>query len=198
MRVLSAAAALAFILFASPASAVPITYDFEEFLDGDSVSTLLAPLGATVTITNAAAITAGISLNDFDFPPVSGSNVIFDSGGAVSVAFSQAVSSFSGFFTYNAPVSVTAFLGGVQVGLLTSAFTENYVSSGNAANEFLELAGVGLFDSVVIAGDSGGGSFVLDDMTIDVPEQTSSVPEPGTLSLLALGAAAALLRRRTR
>lgn len=197
MRALSAAALTVLVLWAAPAAAVPITYDFEEFTDGDSVSALLAPLGATVTITNAAAITAGVSLNDFDFPPVSGSNVIFDAGGAVSLAFSSAVSSFSGFFTYNAPVSVTAFLGGVQVGQALSAFSENYLSSGNAPNEFLELAGLGLFDSVVIAGDSLGGSFVLDDMTIDVAERTS-VPEPGTLSLVALGCAALLRRRRRR
>ncbi|MGH8189100.1 MAG: PEP-CTERM sorting domain-containing protein [Steroidobacteraceae bacterium] len=32
---------------------------------------------------------------------------------------------------------------------------------------------------------------------MDVPEQTSSVPEPGTLTLVALGAAA-LFRRRPR
>jgi hypothetical protein len=197
MRPLPAVAALITVmLWVSPAAAVPITYDFEEFADGEVVSELLGPLGFTVAVTNASAIRAGVSLNDFDFPPVSGSAVILDEGGPVSLAFSAGVTSLSGFFTYTAPVTLSAFLSGVQLGSVTSAFGENFVSSGNTPNELLQLSGIGLFDQVVITASSFGGSFTLDDLTINVPQQSDPVPEPGTLSLVGLGAAAALVRRR--
>lgn len=197
MRPAFAAAALIAVLSCpSAASAIPITYSFEEFTDGEAVTSLLAPLGVTLTVSNAAVLTAGISLNEFDFPPASGTNVLFDGGGALSISFSSAVTSLSGFFTYAAPVTITAFLGGSTVGSVSSLFTQNFVSSGNAPNELLQLSGLGLFDEVQIAGDAGGGSFTLDDLTVDVPEQTARVPEPGTLALVALGAA--LLLRRAR
>jgi hypothetical protein len=199
MRPLSAATALiAFVLWASPATAVPITYDFEEFEDSEAVTALLAPLGVTLTLTNAIALTTGISGNEFDFPPMSGNNTLFDGGGAITIAFSSAVTSLSGFFTYGAPLTLTAFLGGAEVGSVSSLFDENHGSSLNPSpNELIGLVGLGLFDRVVIFGAGEGGTFTLDDLTVDVPEQTSSVPEPGTLTLVALGAAA-LFRRRAR
>lgn len=199
MRVAFAVAALTAVLSCpSTAAAIPITYDFEEFADSNAVTSLAAPLGVTLTLSNAAALTAGISLNDFDFPPTSGTNVLFDSGGAISIGFSSAVSSLAGFFTYTAPVTITAFLGGSAIGSVSSVFTQNFVSSGNAPNELLQLTGLGLFDEVLIAGDALGGSFTLDDLTVDVPEPTARVPEPGTLGLVTLGAALLLRRNRPR
>src|SRR5438445_3289421 len=45
--------------------------DFEGLVDGTSVGSLIPGL----VFTNATVLTAGISLNDFDFPPHSGKNV---------------------------------------------------------------------------------------------------------------------------
>jgi hypothetical protein len=175
--------------------ALPITYDFEGFSDSDAFTSLLGPFGLTATVTNATVITAGVSLNDFDFPPVSGRNVIYDSGGAMTIAFSTGVQSIAGLFTYNGPVTMLAYSGSVQVGSVASALSENYLSSGNTPQELLQISGIGLFDTVVISGSQFGGSFVVDDLTIDVPEAVG-VPEPGTLSLLALGVSLGWYRRR--
>jgi hypothetical protein len=192
MRLFRAAVVvLALTLSASTAHAIPVSYDFEAFADLDDLTNQLAPLGATFT--NALVLTAGVSLNEIDFPPVAGSNVISDASGPMTIHFSRAVTSVSGFFTYIAPVTMTAYLGGIAVGSISSSFTENYVTSGNAPNELLAL--FGLFDEIQLAGGADGGSFVLDMLTADFPEETARVPEPATLPLLALGVAAFWRRR---
>jgi hypothetical protein len=197
MRSLFAATTLiAVTLWASPAQAIPVTYDFDGFANDEIVTSLLAPEGVTLTVTGGQVLTAGLSLNDFEFPPRSGPNVLFDLGPGIGIGFSSAVNSLSGFFTYVAPVTINAFLGATSVGSVSSAFLENTVSSGTP-NELISFTGFGLFDRVEIVGDPFGGSFTLDDLTVDVPQQTSSVPEPGTLGLVALGAAALLRRRKT-
>ena len=183
------------LLWASPAAAIPITYDFEDFADSTDVAALTAPLGTTLTVGGATVASAGISLNDIDYPPLSGLNAVYNSGDAVTIGFSTAVNSLSAFFTYLAPVTLTAYFNGAAIGSVTGAFDANYVSSGNNPNEFLELAGLGVFNSVTIATGFGAGSFVFDNLTVDVPD-SSNVPEPGTLSLMALGGVALLRRRR--
>jgi hypothetical protein len=62
---------LIFILAGRAASAGSITLDFEGFPD----STILSTQYSGLTFTNAIILTAGISLNEFEFPPHSGVNV---------------------------------------------------------------------------------------------------------------------------
>ena len=46
------------------------TLDFESLSDGDAVTNQF--IGEGVTFSNASILTAGVSLNEFEFPPKSG------------------------------------------------------------------------------------------------------------------------------
>ncbi len=116
---------------ASSASGIEI--DFEDLSDLDAVTTQYIGLG--VTFAGATVLTAGISLNEFDFPPHSGVNVIASDLEIITITFSDPVVSVGGFFTYTASLGLTATdsLGGTHN--VSSAFSENFVSSGNPPNE---------------------------------------------------------------
>jgi hypothetical protein len=181
----ASAAALALatgLAFSTPTAAVLI--DFETLADLEAVSTQFAPLG--VSFANTTALRAGFSLNEADFPPRSGQMVVGDDVGAIRLTFSRPALDVEAFFTYAAPLTLTAFdaLGGV-LGSATSAFAENFVSSGvGAPNEALRLAFGGGIASVTIASDPAGGSFVMDDLSFNLAQQ---VPEPASAALLGLG-----------
>ena len=86
---------------------------------------------AGLTFFGATNVTAGISLNEFDYPPRSGANVVFDNGGSISISFAADVHSFGGYFTSRAPLTLTAFDAGSNVlGFVTSLFASNFDSSG--------------------------------------------------------------------
>lgn len=159
-----------------PHAGEAISIDFESFSDGDN------PSGSGVTFTNAMVIVAGISLNELEFPPHSPNNVAFDDGGPMVLTFSSPFAKVSGFFTYTTPITLLAFDGpdgtGNQIGSATSVFAANFVSSGNPPNEMIMIAALGI-ESLTIAGDQAGNSFVLDDFT----GTAAAVPEPATLLL---------------
>jgi hypothetical protein len=172
--------------------AAPIVIDFDTLGDLGSVTSQFAGL----TFSNATVLTAGSSLNEFEFPPRSGSNVLFDDGGAISIDFTTPIFGFGGFFTYLTPLTITAFDSSHNLlGSVSSQFATNLAVSGDAGtspNEFLQFWSTVAIGSVSVAGDPAGGSFVVDDVTL----QTAPVPEPGTLSLLAVGALLAVRARR--
>jgi hypothetical protein len=163
------------------------TIDFEGLPDSTIVTTQYPGL----TFTNAIILTAGISLNEFEFPPHSGTNVVSDNGGFMTIAFSTPVTSVSGYFTYLEPLTLTAFdSGSNQLGQTFSAFSRNLALSGapgSSPNELLALNFSTGISSVTIAGDPVGGSFVLDDLPysplVDV------TPEPASILLFLTGAA---------
>ncbi|HYN76834.1 MAG TPA: hypothetical protein VES73_03460 [Lamprocystis sp. (in: g-proteobacteria)] len=74
-----------------PSLATAATFDFESFGDGDPVTTLFPGL----TLTNATAIVAGASLYQQEFPPRSGTAVLFDDGGPISIDFTTPITSVS-------------------------------------------------------------------------------------------------------
>jgi hypothetical protein len=161
---------------------------FESLTDGENVSTQFPGL----TFTNATILSAGIGLNEFEFPPTSGTNVAFDSAGPIRVAFDTPVTEFGAFFTYLEQVSLQAFdSGDVLVGSASSSFSSNLAMSGDPGstpNELLQLAFWGGIASVTITGNLSGQSFTMDDLTL-TPLNPVPVPEPGTFSLFAIGAA---------
>ena len=67
--------------------AVALTIDFESLTDSESITGQFP--GASFA--NAIVLRAGISLNEFEFPPASGQNVASDSGGAMSIVFTSPV-----------------------------------------------------------------------------------------------------------
>lgn len=178
--------------------AAPITIDFESLVDSDAVTTQFAGL----TFSNATALTGGISLNEIEFPPRSGANVVLDDGGAISITFVSLAQSFGAYFTYSSAITVKAFDGAAN--LLTSAassFSTNSALSGDAGsspNEFLNIAINGI-KRIVIEGDSDGSSFVMDDV---VYEQASNgggtTPEPATTLLFLAAFIAATLTKKER
>jgi hypothetical protein len=156
----------------------PITIDFEGFPD----STILANQYPGLAFINAIVLTAGISLNEFEFPPHSGVNVASDNGGPILILFNTPVLSFGGYFTYVEPLTVVAFDSAeTEVSSAGSLFSSNdalFGDFGSSPNEFLEVDYASGISSVTITGDPNGGSFVMDDIGF-----TSAVPEPSSLLL---------------
>src|SRR5580700_6502590 len=79
-----------------PARADIATISFETLPDGTPIfdGTSITTQFPGLTFTNTTVISAGISLNEFEFPPHSGSNVAFDDGGPITIAFTNPVLSF--------------------------------------------------------------------------------------------------------
>lgn len=178
-------------------SAAAVVIDFEGLLDGGLVDTQYAALG--LTFGNATALTAGVSLNEFENPPHSGQNVVFDDGGSMLISFATPVTGVSGYFTYASRLLFAAFDSmNAPVGLTMSMFSNNQSLSGEPGslpNELLGISFAGGISSIVITGDLFGGSFTLDDLTFDrVPSR--AVSEPTSLALLLALGLVALRRRR--
>jgi hypothetical protein len=180
------------LLFLQTQARASITYDFESFVDSDIVTN--QPPGAIFA--NTIIFTAGISLNEFEFPPHSGTNVASDNGGPISVTFTDPALNFSGYFTYATQLTLTAFDNGSnQVGQAVSLYNSNMALSGDPGstpNEFLQVAFGSGISSVTITGDPAGGSFVMDDLAF----QSADVPEPSSFFLLLSGVAALAFRRK--
>jgi hypothetical protein len=176
-----------------------VTIDFEGLPDGAPVTSQYPDL----VFSNATVLTSGISLNEFELPPRSGTNVVFDDGGPMTISFASPVISFGGYFTYYEPLTLQAFdAAQTQVDSVTSAFLINVACGdgppclgdpGSSPNEWITLAFTGGISNVIITGDPAGNSFVLDDVTY-----TSPVPEPSSIVLLStmLTALAVAARRR--
>jgi hypothetical protein len=168
-----------------PGSALSTVVDFESFPDSTQLTTQIPGL----TFSDATVITAGITLNEFEFPPHSGTNVAFDDGGPMSIVFSTPEASVGAFFTYGATLTFQAFnSSNTLLATVHSAFSNNEALSGDpgsSPNEFLSAVFPGI-SSVTITGGPGGGSFTIDDLTLT---PTTPVPEPSTLLLLGLAVA---------
>jgi hypothetical protein len=153
------------------------TIDFEGFPDSTSLTTQYPGL----IFSDALIISAGASLDETDFPPESGINVVLDNGGPITIDFLTPITDFSAFFTYTEQLTLTGFDSADNpVASATSLFFSNFVSSGNPPDEVISLSDVPGMSSVTIAGDPAGNSFTMDDMSFT--PQLTSVPEPALIT----------------
>ena len=182
------------ILFALNSHAALI--DFEGQLDGTS----LLSQYPSITFSHTTVLTAGLSLNEFDFPPKSGANAVFDDGGPIGISFAAPVLSFSGYFTYTTRVNLS-FYDALShlLGTVSSAYANN--TGGGAGdpfsspNEFLSYSSASGIASVIAQGDLAGGSLVLDDLSYQA-SAGSGVPEPATVLTTLATLMVVVLRRR--
>jgi hypothetical protein len=165
-----------------------IVVDFESFNDSDLITTQIPGL----TFTNAIAFTAGISLNEFEFPPHSGNTVASDFSGPIAVAFSAPVFSVGGYFTYEEPLSLTAFdASDNPVASASSLYSNNdafFGDPGSVPNELIDVSFPGGISSVTATADPNGGSFTLDDFTVETTATSTPEPDCGLLCLAGFGA----------
>jgi hypothetical protein len=171
--------------------------DFEALNDGDAVTNQFPGLAFSDT----TVLVAGVSLNEFEFPPHSGTNVVFDDGGAISIVFGTPQLTVGGYFNYLTGLTFQAFDASHNLlGSQASAFASNLATSGDpgsSPNEFLQFTSAAGIGSITVTGNPGGNSLTLDDLTLTpVDNGTMPVPEPSTLALMVGGAVAALRRRR--
>lgn len=198
MRLLRSFAVFATLLLVLPSNlwAAPLLIDFESLSDLSAVTTQFPG----VAFSNATVLVAGSTLNELETPPHSGSNVVFDDGGPISIDFTTPFLSFGGFFTYSTPITLTAFDASNNIlGSTTSAFGSNFALSGDPGsnpNEFLHLSFAAGVTTLVIGGEPSGGSFVLDDAILETETIVPPVPEPIVLSLLASALGASMCRKR--
>jgi len=196
-------AALSFAMTAASASAdTVVTFD-DLTLSGGSPSELLVPNGYSgLNWNNFYALNSStypLSPSGYTAAVVSGTNVAFDGSDPASIT-AVAGTTFdlnSGYFTaaWNDNLSVTAdaYLGGVLM------YSPTFLLSATAPTlENLNFTNV---DTVTFSqsggtlheGDPGQGlEFAMDNLDVNI------VPEPASLSLLAVGAIALLSRRRRR
>jgi hypothetical protein len=159
-------------LLIAAAAAVPLRagttiLNFDGLVDSTILSNQFAVLGG---FSGAVVLSAGITLNEFEFPPHSGANVASDNGAPVTIAFSSPVQSFAGYFTYGVPLTVRAFGStGNLVASASSSFSNNQALSGvsgSSPNELIQVAFPAGISKVTITGNPAGTSFVFDDATV--------------------------------
>ena len=187
-----------FVMWGSnSASAATITFDdlVDDFATGVVVDTQYAGF----QFSNTLALTAGLTLNEIEFPPHSGAVVASDAGGPITIVFSESFDVISAFFTYMQMITLTAYdAADVQIGQAVSLYASNLADgsgdAGSSPNELLEIVATGPIARLVIQGDTAGGSFTMDDFT--ARSAGVGIPEPASLLVVGMGLASLFVRAR--
>lgn len=164
---------LLWVALAAPAVQAT-TLDFEGFGD----NTALVNQIPGFTFTDATIYSAGLSLNDVDFPPHSGINVVTALNSAVNIAFATPQSFVSAFFSFGDALTLVARDAGNNI--LTTVNSVGATVLGDWEQISVSIANI---SSLSI---SSASPFTLDDLT---------VPEPSSLALAAVGLAGMGLKR---
>lgn len=154
--------------------------DFESFSDGDLPTTEIPGL----TFDGATVLTAGLSLNDLDFPPHSGSKVVAALDGWLTVKFDMPTNLVGGYISYADAAGVNLSLYDINNLLLADAFFAAPVAgpSNIVSNQFVLLGATNISRMVVsLNSPIPDNPFTLDDFT------HTYISEPATVMLIALG-----------
>lgn len=174
------------LCLAYPGFSGATTIDFETLQDNASVSNQFAAQG--VTFSNAISLTAGLSLNEIDFPPHSGVTAISEDFSPLNIQFSSDASNISAYFTYASQLTFSAYdLGGSLIGTFINAGLDNLGTS-----ELINLSFTGV-RSLTIQG-ALPNSYTLDDLSFNTA--TVNTPIPGALFLFASGLMGIVLSKR--
>jgi len=180
----------AILLFASVAAPATVI-NFEGLSDSD----MIGRIGAA-EFTDTYVASAGSSLNDLEFPPNSGINVVYNPDDMINVRFDDLMEKVGAFVTYTSPVFLQAFDdNGVLVTTVVSLYFANTALTGDpgaAPNEYLEVSALSGIRSVLFSTGLLGPTFVIDDLTFEAlagpgPGPGPGLPEPPTALLILLG-----------
>jgi len=169
---------LSLCLFCCFGAANAATFNFEDVPDLTLVNEFYSAQG--IHFTNAISLTAGFSLNEFDYPPSSGDVAIGDDFAPIEITFDNAVEDLSAYFTYGSQLTFTAF--DTSGGFLGSFINLGFDNLGSSELISLSFSGIG---ALKIAGDIDG-TFIMDDLSYSL-SPTSTVPAPSVLFLMLSG-----------
>jgi hypothetical protein len=187
--------AVGLLLSLLAAESYAIVIDFEQYAQGTTITNQYAGLG--VSFSGGAQMLVSPNYNFSDYPPHSGSGVIYNGVGP-SIRADAIGGSWAnvGVFATSASAFYMDVYNSSNILLATVSTPANTVSQGGPANAFLNYAGPGI--AYAIFHDSGN-AFVLDDFTFTQASTSgSAVPDGGSTAAL-LGMAftgIAWMRRR--
>ncbi|TVZ41106.1 hypothetical protein P886_0445 [Alteromonadaceae bacterium 2753L.S.0a.02] len=180
---------LAAVGLAGSGSAMAMTVDFEDLPDLTSVGEFYASDG--LHFSNAISLTAGFSLNEFDYPPSSGNVAIGDDLAPMVINFDGLTNDISANFTYASQLSFSAYdLGGSLIGNYLHFNVDNLGTSELISLPFTDVS------RLVVAGE-WDGSYIMDDFNFSI-SNVSPVPLPGSFVLFStalLGFAISMKKR---
>lgn len=171
-----ATSALLLYVFSFGASANLIDFDnLEDFA--------VATSGISgVDIEGLVALSAGLSLNEFQFPPRSGSIAATNESSEVIFVFGPRIFSFSAYFSYVEPFQLFAYgVNGENLGIFPSAKNSHFADGDSLVNfihEEIKIFAEEPISKIIISSDSTY-SYVVDDVTFShvtqVPELSTSM-----------------------
>lgn len=187
-----------FLCSARPAQAVFL--DFEGLVDLEQVTSQFNAQGVEFSNATAALAFPFGSLNEINFPPVSGVTLLTneidtdfdtfpDSTGDMGISFGLgSFSNVSAYMTYadygftGDPLSVMAFSPTDTITpILTLTVFENLGSS-----QFVSFSGIGPIGSLLLQGGAGS-YFTLDNLSFFQVQNSTIIPEPSTWLLMCAG-----------
>jgi hypothetical protein len=174
---------------------------------GSAPLVLTFPGAGTATLSGTGQVVSqGAGTNGFGRYPISGSNfweAVLTRSGTFTVAFNQKVAAF-GFYAMDlGDFGSNLTLEFRNEGTLIDTWTPYTTSATSCSNpycgsiKYVGTINTATFDEVKFVGSDADDYFAFDDMTVGSLEQVS-VPEPASVSLLAVGLAGLVAARRRR
>lgn len=176
------------------AHAILVTIDFESDPAGNKGLSYVSVDSPLVTFSDDS-----VSVQNFGGQSIGQGLATFGSNLGLNLDFSVAIDSLSMAFGNDDPgfaedrAVLTAFSGLTQVGQTVLIYNKN-----DLADQTISISGIGAFDRahLIYLDSSFNAVSALAEVVDNVTFNTTSVPVPATLALMAMGVAAVVVRRR--